>query len=626
MLAFTKPDGAASHVYRTNAIAGVAGSSGGALCVKFTDERYYPAAVYIGGNGAAIFRGIDADVQDLIRLAENASRGDLNNNNGGIVQVESRRSVATFTLGRLRVNISPAGAVNAGARWRLATESDSALRLSGASTALRTGSYTVVFSDVPGFVKPEPIDLSIENDLEMVRPGAYQQLPPAITTTSLPDGIIGKEYGSTVSAINSAVGFSAPALAEIGLSINAQGDISGTPTRDPAKTYPATYQITITATNAVGPSAPKTFPLLIREPGTLELGFNLARGKIHGRPSVRAGSNLLGVGQPVTLTAKPKHGSVFAGWTGSGIAGLPSNSPKLVFTIPEFATLDASFIANPFPALRGRYSGLITSVPDDGASEGLISIVLARTGAFTGSMHLGGKKYKLHGGFNGSGNFERIIARKGVPPINVQLHVAASQNPPQLTGTLTTVGSTYSVLAHRGTSASARRAGRYTLVLHSESAPEANTMEGHDDGFALVVVSVTGTARVAGRLVQGGDFAAGAWFADDAVLPLDIPFKRGGALNGALEFADEQPIGSVEGTLHWLPPSAHHQALSMRSAPHIKNSLSRRRHRRRGITIFLKVFSFLPNAVIAARAFISRSRATLNSYAAVTPNSHSIIL
>jgi len=62
-------------VYDTANLAGYPGTSGGPLCVQYTNGMYYPAAVYIGSSGSsAHVRVIDADVADLIQQAADLSQ------------------------------------------------------------------------------------------------------------------------------------------------------------------------------------------------------------------------------------------------------------------------------------------------------------------------------------------------------------------------------------------------------------------------------------------------------------------------------------------------------------------------------------------------------------------------
>ena len=71
----------------------------------------------------------------------------------------------------------------------------------------------------------------------------YTQYYPTISTTSLPDAVVGKAYSATVAATNSPYEYDATSL-PAGLTINTTtGAISGTPTKA------GTYSVTVSATN-----------------------------------------------------------------------------------------------------------------------------------------------------------------------------------------------------------------------------------------------------------------------------------------------------------------------------------------------------------------------------------------
>ena len=104
---FTRGTGGGRN-YRTNAIYGLPGCSGGPVFVEGEEGHFYPAGIYLGGNEEALVRAIDAEVVSLIALAERSSSdGGENHTSGGIVRVSSGRSVASFTIGRVRVNLGP---------------------------------------------------------------------------------------------------------------------------------------------------------------------------------------------------------------------------------------------------------------------------------------------------------------------------------------------------------------------------------------------------------------------------------------------------------------------------------------------------------------------------------------
>ena len=67
------------------------------------------------GNGEALVRAIDEQVELMILNAAISASTGQHNNNGGSLQVNARISTSSFTLGALTVNLSP----SAGTGWRL---------------------------------------------------------------------------------------------------------------------------------------------------------------------------------------------------------------------------------------------------------------------------------------------------------------------------------------------------------------------------------------------------------------------------------------------------------------------------------------------------------------------------
>ena len=91
--------------------------------------------------------------------------------------------VAQRLLTMAKVTISPANAVNAGARWRIA---GGAWQKSGVSlNALKPGTYTIEFKEVAGWVKPANRTITVNNNETTTLSGsnATYSLAPAISVT-----------------------------------------------------------------------------------------------------------------------------------------------------------------------------------------------------------------------------------------------------------------------------------------------------------------------------------------------------------------------------------------------------------------------------------------------------------
>jgi hypothetical protein len=158
------------EVYRTTGLKSYAGNSGGPLCVKHSDGRYYPAAIYLGGSGQTIVRAIDTGVVDLINRADvSANTGD-NNVGGGVGWVPPSSGGSLFAPGYLRVLLNPPEAIVAGAAWRLlGSGQTNYVNDNTARFGLLPATYTVEFRAATGYATPtnRPVTIVVEQTAEL---------------------------------------------------------------------------------------------------------------------------------------------------------------------------------------------------------------------------------------------------------------------------------------------------------------------------------------------------------------------------------------------------------------------------------------------------------------------------
>lgn len=91
-------------------------------------------------------------------------------------------------FGSLKVNISPASAVTAGAKWRV----DSGVWNNSDATVsnLTVGTHTLEYKDVAGWTKPINQTVSIQNNLTTTESGAYIQQFGSLTVSISPENAI----------------------------------------------------------------------------------------------------------------------------------------------------------------------------------------------------------------------------------------------------------------------------------------------------------------------------------------------------------------------------------------------------------------------------------------------------
>jgi hypothetical protein len=158
--------GSTDPVYYTTDIISAPGNSGGPLCVRFDDNRFYPAGVYLGGTTRSYVRAIDASVVDLINRAEVSANGGPNNTGGGVIRIgQSAGAQAGLCDGSLSITLEPRGAWEVGAAWRVKSSrlgtitswtSNSLTQL-----PLNNGPFDLELRDAAGFLTPTNIDLSL---------------------------------------------------------------------------------------------------------------------------------------------------------------------------------------------------------------------------------------------------------------------------------------------------------------------------------------------------------------------------------------------------------------------------------------------------------------------------------
>ena len=187
--------GGSNHTYVSTAIRGMGGMSGGPLCVRLDGGIYYPAGVYLGGNGQVVVRSFDSQVVTLFGRAEVSGNGGANNTGGGITQSSFASAGASSDPGAVRVTIDPPTAVASGARWGLV--SNGVTRSSGAQIgSLRAGSYTLYLSTAPGFDIPVPQPVTVVGG--QITDIIYTYQPnveaPTITSATWAEGTRGSAF------------------------------------------------------------------------------------------------------------------------------------------------------------------------------------------------------------------------------------------------------------------------------------------------------------------------------------------------------------------------------------------------------------------------------------------------
>jgi hypothetical protein len=276
-------------------------------------------------------------------------------------------------------------------------------------------------------------------------------------------------------------------------------------------------------------------PLVVTKSGegTLSAGF--------------LGTSLRTPGAALTVKAVPAAGYLFHDWSGS----VSSTSPSLTFTMGAGMSLQANFIPNPFPAVRGGYTGLVTG----SGPTGSMAYSLLASGAFTAKLKLDNVAYSLSGSLNADGVFHGSIPRAHAAALAVDLALDFATG--ALAGTIADGANVSELSAERSlfdVEGSVPMAGRYTLLLPAGAASAALPA---GDGSATVTVDARGAAVFTGVLGDGAVFTATATVTQTGALFVQTaPYAGTGALEGRLTFADVPGVSDFDGVLRWVKPAS----------------------------------------------------------------------
>ena len=189
------------------------------------------------------------------------------------------------------------------------------------------------------------------------------------------------------------------------------------------------YSVVIT--NSAGSITSRLATLTVTNPLTWTMTVQIIG---NGTVSPNYNRQVLAIGKNYTMTATPGSGYAFSKWTG----GIYSTAPKLAFVMQRALALQANFIPSPFLPFTGTYNGIFYDTNGLGQlSSGCITLNLASSGSFSGSLQIGNAKWTLAGQFDVNGNATTTVNRGVMVPLTVALQLDLSGNSDQLTGTVT---------------------------------------------------------------------------------------------------------------------------------------------------------------------------------------------
>lgn len=258
-------------------------------------------------------------------------------------------------------------------------------------------------------------------------------------------------------------------------------------------------------------------------------------------------------GKIYTVTAVPRAGYVFAGWSGS----FNSTDPRLSFPMQPGLVLEANFIPNPFLAWAGNYSGLFSETngvrPD---RAGCFNLTLTSRGTYSGRAQLGGARIAFSGQLQVNGQTAHTFRSPDGSPRTLFLQFPPEGDADAVLGRVT-----------KGAEWAAElRGDRAVFSVPGNPCPFAGAytlaVQGKTDDPRLPAGCGCGTVRVtpAGRVSFSGALGDGTRLSQSAGVSRDgrWPFFAGvyggrGVVLSWLAF-EPRPGDDLHGLIAWVKP------------------------------------------------------------------------
>ena len=273
-----------------------------------------------------------------------------------------------------------------------------------------------------------------------------------------------------------------------------------------------------------------------------------------GTISGLANGQLLELTRTYSATARPGAGYRFLSWTGS----VNSATSRIDFVMATNTAVTAVFLPNPFPGIKGVYSGLFHDTNEvEFRSSGFVTLTLTERGLYSGRVLWNGRTARWSGAFLPDGGSTNVVTLNSSNQVRFLMVADLSGGSDRITGEVTNslfrsqLALDRAVFTGRGTNSSPW-AGRYTMVLPRDT----NAVVGPaGEGFAAVTSDARGVTTLAGVLGDGTRLASTGPISKRGSLPFFAPLYRGAGLAvGWLQFDTNQPTTDLSGLVNWTKP------------------------------------------------------------------------
>jgi uncharacterized repeat protein (TIGR02543 family) len=250
-------------------------------------------------------------------------------------------------------------------------------------------------------------------------------------------------------------------------------------------------------------------------------------------------------GTTLKITATPRPGFIFSGWTGEST----SLVNPLILTVNEPLSVTAHFI--PLPFVKGTFAGRIQN------GSGSWTLSVAQSGAFSGQLILNGRKLAFKGSLNALG-IATLLLDRGRLQLDLSQNLDANSDA-GVSGTLRGLDLDAALQSAPLPSFSKSQpcpiAGQHTLVLPPDLGANPQFAAPSGTSSAVLTVSTTGSARFVGSLADGTPLLFSAPISTARSLAVGVWLsKRKDTLAGDLTFSDSTPE-TISGSLSWHRPA-----------------------------------------------------------------------
>lgn len=274
----------------------------------------------------------------------------------------------------------------------------------------------------------------------------------------------------------------------------------------------------------------------------------------NGRVVPNDNGKALPMGRPFTLTAVAGAGCLFSNWVGGSTQpySVLGTNTSLTINMATNLAVQANFVANPFPAMRGAYDGLFGAVDNDReqTNSGAFHITVTSSGALSGSLRMGSMTAGLAGKARLDGSARLVTKRHGQSALNTDLQIDSSGL--TVTGTVSDGSFVAPLIGYRDAASvhggAAAFAGKYTIVLPGTN---DSAIGPFGSSYESVAVSKGGAVSFSGGLADGTAVSGSGQVTAQGGWPVYVNLYAGkGSLWGWLNFTNGGM--AADSVLSWI--------------------------------------------------------------------------